>query len=80
VHIWPSTSSAIASVRQLKTITAEKFMLVDAGGKTRGAMLVWRLPFCGCLWVFVRPVPDARVSTRSTSTRFPTVSQPTIPY
>jgi DNA primase len=26
-------------------------------------LFLWRLPFCGSLCVFVRPLPDARAST-----------------
>jgi hypothetical protein len=39
-HIWPSDSSAIAATRHPKTITAEKFVMVDSGGKQRGTMQV----------------------------------------
>jgi hypothetical protein len=39
-HIWPTDSSAIAATRHPKTLTAEKFVMVDSGGKQRGAMQV----------------------------------------
>jgi hypothetical protein len=39
-HLWPSDSSAIAAVRHSKTVTAEKFVMVDSGGKQRGTMQV----------------------------------------
>ena len=39
-HVWPVDASAIASTRHPRTITAEKFILVDNGGKQRGTMQV----------------------------------------
>ena len=39
-HLWPSDSSAMAAVRHSKTVTAEKFVMVDIGGKQRGTMQV----------------------------------------
>src|SRR6516164_4204878 len=39
-HFWTSSSSAMAAGRHPKTITAEKFILVDSNGKQRGTMQV----------------------------------------
>src|SRR5215469_1612731 len=39
-HIWPSVSSASAAARHARTITAEKFQMVDSSGKQRGLMRV----------------------------------------
>jgi hypothetical protein len=39
-HVWPVDSSAIASIRHPKTLTAEKFVLVDSAGKRRGSIQV----------------------------------------
>ncbi|MBV8362053.1 MAG: hypothetical protein JO189_29590 [Deltaproteobacteria bacterium] len=39
-HFWPSDSSALAAGRHPKTVMAERFVLLDANGKQRGAIQV----------------------------------------
>jgi hypothetical protein len=39
-HLWPIDSSAMAAMRRQKTVTAERFVMIDSGGKQRGTLQV----------------------------------------